>query len=105
VAARVDGLVPLAHVRFADPAVRFGGQHQPGRVGVHGPWYLRSKHEADDQFTGCQRGAPIVVSQQNWCDRNGFGDRAGHTPASQPFQCDDQVDRVRVDAVEPFRDR
>ena len=105
VAAWVDGLMPLAYVRFADPSVRFGGQNQPGSIGIHRPRYLRPQHDGGDQVTGGQRSAPLVLGQQNRCYRNRFRDRAGYTPAPKPFQCDDQVDRVRFEAVEPLRYR
>ena len=63
------------------------------------------QRDGGDQFAGGQRRAPLVLGQQKWRYRNGFGDRSGYTPAAQPFERDDQVDRVRVDAVEPLRHR
>jgi hypothetical protein len=75
----------LAHICFADPAVRLGGQDQPGSIGIHRPRHLRPQHDGGDQVTGGQRSAPVVVGQQNRRYRNGFRDRTGHAPAAKTF--------------------
>src|SRR6202012_2971305 len=48
---------------------------------------------------------PFLLGKQKWRYRDGLGDRPGYAPTAQPFERDDQVDRVRVDAVEPLRHR
>src|SRR6185312_12809299 len=39
------------------------------------------------------------------CYRNGFGYRARHAPAAQSLQGDNEINRVRLEAVEPLRHR
>ena len=92
-----------ADARLGDLAVT-SQQHEAGGGGVHGarhPWRLR---DGGDELTGCQRADPLVVAQQNRSHRNGFDDRAGHTPPAQPLHGHHQIDRMGVDAVELLRD-
>ena len=82
-----------------------GHQNQAGGIGVDGARNLRWHRNRRDQLTGRQRGTAVVVGEQNRCHRDGFGDRAGNTPAAEPFRGDHQVDRVCLDAVELLRHR
>ncbi|COW78586.1 Uncharacterised protein [Mycobacterium tuberculosis] len=45
----------------------------------------------------------IIMSQQNRCHGNGFGDRAGHAPAPETFERDNQIDRTGTQSVELLR--
>ena len=78
----------------------FGEQDQARGVGVDRARHQRRQRHRRDQLTGRQCGAALVVGEQNRRHRNGFGDRARHVPVAEPLQRHDEVDRVRLDAVE-----
>ena len=82
-----------------------GDQNQTGRVGVDGARDMRGESDRGDQLTGCKCTAALVFGQQHRCHRDGFGDRTGNAPVPESFGGDDEVDRMRVDAVEPLRHR
>lgn len=44
----------------------------------------------------------IIMSQQNWCYGNGFGDWVGYVLVFEMFECDNQIDWIGIQFVEFF---
>ena len=102
---RVDGLVAVAGGGVADAAV-VGEQHQPGEVGVDGARHRGRQRDRGDQFTGRQRGA-TGRRQPSKTGATAMDSATGPGTHQRPsrLECDHQVHRVGVDAVELLRHR
>jgi hypothetical protein len=63
----------------------------------------RRHRDGGDEVTGGDLGGPFIAREQNWCHRDGFGNRSGHAPAPQSFTRHHQINRVGSEAVEVLR--